>query len=97
MVSERLGLTRPRIGLQRLCSFGTKKGQLKKPRDFELARLYLVYKLMDLWWPCQVGLGYTPQGFQGSRKGFSLDPTGRLCSTFGTFGSLTNISGPSGH
>ena len=49
MVSERLGLTRPRIGLQRLCSFGTKKGQLKKSRDFELARLYLVHKLMDFW------------------------------------------------
>ena len=49
MVSERLGLFRPRIGFQRLCGFGTKKGQLKKPTDFELARLHLVHKLMDFW------------------------------------------------
>ena len=38
MISERLGLFRPRIGFQRLCGFGTKKGELKKPRDLELAR-----------------------------------------------------------
>ena len=49
MVSERFGLFRSRIGLKRLCGFGTKKGQLKKPRDFELARLHLVHKLMDFW------------------------------------------------
>ena len=48
MVSERLGLSRPRIGLQRSSSVGTKKGQLKKPRDFELARLHLVHKLMEI-------------------------------------------------
>ena len=41
MVSERFGLLRSRIGLLRLSGFGTKKGQLKKPRDFELARLHL--------------------------------------------------------
>ena len=49
MVPERSGLFRSRIGLQWLCGFGTKKGQLKKPRDFELARLHLVHKLMDFW------------------------------------------------
>ena len=41
MVSESFGLLRSRIGLQRLCGFGTKKGQLKKPRDFKLAQLHL--------------------------------------------------------
>ena len=46
--------------------FGNQE-RLKKPRDFELARLH------------------------------HLDPTGRLCATLGTFGSLTNIFCPSGH
>ena len=41
MVSERLGLLRPRIGLQQLCGYGTRKGRLKKIRDFELARLHV--------------------------------------------------------
>ena len=39
-------------------------------------------------------LGSTPQGFLSSQKGFSLDPTGRLCAIFWTFGSLTNILCP---
>ena len=30
-------------------------------------------------------------------KRINLDPKGRLCATFGTFGSLTNIFCPSGH
>ena len=42
-------------------------------------------------------LGSSPQGFLSSQNGFSLDPTGRLCATFGIFGSLTNIFYPSGH
>ena len=43
MVSKRFSLLKSRIGLQRLFDFGTKKGRLKKPRDFlfELARLHL--------------------------------------------------------
>ena len=61
MVSERLGLSRPRIGLQRLYSFGTKKGQLKKPRDFELARLYLVHKLMGFGDLVKLVLGTAPK------------------------------------
>ena len=31
-------------------------------------------------------LGSSPQGFLSSQKGLSLDPIGRLCATFGTFG-----------
>ena len=41
MVSKRFGLLRSRIDLQRLCGSGTKKGWLKMPRGFELARLHL--------------------------------------------------------
>ena len=44
MVSERFGLLRSRRGLQWLCGFGTKKVWLKKPKHFELARLYICPK-----------------------------------------------------
>ena len=51
MAPERYGLLRPRIGLQWLCGFGTKK-RLKKPSDFKLAQFWnwlnyiFVHKLM---------------------------------------------------
>ena len=45
MVSERFGLLRSRIGLQRLSGLEPKRS-VEEAQRFELARLHLVHKLM---------------------------------------------------
>ena len=77
--------------------------RLKKPSNFVPVRMYITLNnfgdlvKLGLDWEGSVAhlqhlyyLGSSPQGFLSSQKGFSVDPTGRLCATFGTFGILSN-------
>ena len=53
MVSERFGLFRSRIGLQRLCGFGNQERSAEEAR----LHLHLVHKLMDFFGdPVKFGL-----------------------------------------
>ena len=58
-----------------------------------------IYRYMDIGIPPSTVVlpSFQPPRLPTFPKGLSLDPIGRLCATFGTFGILTNIFCPSGH
>ena len=92
MVSEMFGLFGSRRGLQRLSGFGTKKGSVETLSSLGLTRKGECSPPSTFVLP-----RVQPPRLPKFLKRISLDPKGRLCATFGTFGSPTNIFCPSGH